>query len=116
VNGKLKALVLVVAAGGAGVVVRAMKQARSPATAPEQAGRAGVGEVGIPEPSQSDVETSDVTYREPSQFQGSTRDELYREAKRRGIFGRSRMTKAELQAALEKETGPSARTEATEPE
>ena len=33
---------------------------------------------------------------------GLRRDELYAEAKRRGIRGRSKMTKAQLQAALEK--------------
>ena len=31
---------------------------------------------------------------------GRTRDQLYEEARRRGIRGRSKMTKAELQAAL----------------
>ena len=34
----------------------------------------------------------------------ATKQELYEEAKRRGIRGRSSMTKAQLQAALAKET------------
>ena len=36
---------------------------------------------------------------------GRTRDQLYEEAKDRGIKGRSKMTKAQLQAAVNRKTG-----------
>jgi hypothetical protein len=38
-----------------------------------------------------------------AQIDGATREQLYEEAKRRGVPGRSTMTKAQLQAALMKE-------------
>lgn len=44
--------------------------------------------------------------REGGEPRGSTRDQLYEEARRREIPGRSKMTKAELQRALEEAPGP----------
>jgi hypothetical protein len=40
---------------------------------------------------------------------GRTRDQLYEEAKRRNIPGRSRMTKAQLQRAVNRRTGRKSR-------
>jgi hypothetical protein len=86
VSSKLKVAILAVAVGGAALVARAMRRSLRTATAledEERANHVGAGEA-------LDVD-------------GATRNELYEEAKRRGIRGRSRMTKAELQAALRKE-------------
>ena len=114
-SGKLKAVVLVVAAAGAGLAVRALKQALRPDTAPEQLGGGEGRNVGMQEPSQLPTATHEL-HRKPSRFESATRDQLYQEAKRRGIPNRSKMTKAELQAALEQEPGSPPRREPSESE
>jgi hypothetical protein len=58
-------------------------------------------ELGKPSPT---MKSSDKprTPAKSSQRDGLSRDELYAEAKRKGIEGRSKMTKAELEKALRK--------------
>jgi hypothetical protein len=86
---KLAVAAIAAGAAGAGLVIRLMRRR---ATAP-------------PPPTTRKSEGTDAS---PSSATGAparsepTRDELYAEAKRRGIRGRSKMTKAQLQAALEK--------------
>jgi hypothetical protein len=115
VSAKLKAAVLVVAAAGAGLAVRALKRALRPDAAPEKLGGGEGRNVGMQEPRQLPTATHEL-HRKPSRFESATRDQLYQEAKRRGIPNRSKMTKAELQAALEEETGSWPRKESSESE
>jgi hypothetical protein len=80
VSGKLKGLLIVAAAAGAGLAVRALRWN----SAARQAG---------------DARTNSLSDRAAATE--PTRAELYEEAKRRGIRGRSKMTKAELEQALQ---------------
>jgi hypothetical protein len=56
--------------------------------------------VEAPEPPSAERPTGGMSR---AQLDGATREQLYEEAKRRGVPGRSTMTKAQLQAALMKE-------------
>jgi hypothetical protein len=86
VSSRLKALIAAGIVAGAGLAIRAMRHgsgAMSPDGGPATTPREAAGPESPP-------------HRAP------TRAELYEEAKRRGIPGRSNMTKAQLQTALEK--------------
>lgn len=74
---------------------------RREATAPRQSSR------GRSRSKASTRQTRGSSTRRPD---GPTRDELYEEAKRLGIEGRSKMNKAELQRAVERQKGRSSST------
>jgi hypothetical protein len=93
VSSKLKAAIAAVVVAGIGLAAGILKRAIGRPTVRDENAR----EVG-------DMASGRAGDADPPH--DASRDELYAEAKRRGIEGRSKMTKAELQAALAKGSPP----------
>lgn len=97
----LKAALIAMLGIGAGLAARALRQVLR---ASREGEREDGGAVATPSSGGADVNGAGAAAERGAVAAGPTRAQLYEEAKRRGIRGRSQMTKAQLAEALDRDT------------